>query len=113
MAKSYNIIHTTVDGKLLNVKVKKRGGAVRRNLSPTQKTAISKMIASAKRRGKPVLASNQCTVIFFGEKKGKKVTAVQRCENRSTFKTKRWKDHGKKVAKKLCRDKKHRFRRCR
>lgn len=104
----YGIIHPKVHGGILNVKVPRS----QRYLTTAQGAAIAKMFVAAKRRHKPIVRSGHCQVIFF-KKPGGGLVAVQRCENRHTFKSSRFKAAAAKRARKLCRDKKRRFRRCR
>lgn len=104
MATSYHLIHTNS----LYFKVKK----AKKSLNPRERTAVAKMFSNQRR---VVKNKKTCPVIFF--RSGSKLSAVQRCDNRHTFKSAAFKSAAKKRANKLCHKKsgkgKGQFVRCR
>lgn len=105
----YQLIHPKVHGAVLNVKVKKP----QRYLNNAQGIALANMFRAAKARRKKIVHSPHCVVVFFHKKRGGGLVAVQRCDNRHTFKSPSFRAAAKRRAAQLCRNKKHQFKRCR
>ncbi len=95
---SYHIIHKTVQGKSLAFKVKSH----QKSLNSKETAAVNKMLDNQK-----VVSGKSCVVIFFRKPK---MVAVQRCDNRHTFKSASFRNAARVRAKKLLRhNKKGRF----